>query len=746
MPDNEKKELQQGEITAQENSVKPRKSKDPNHGWNLSQQNDTAPREAKAPQKRRTDRPANAPAAEAWDGIMRRCHYVGAIILRECHSIRRSMRRMWKRFNTVVPVQARRVRSRVMRRLEKNCDDLLFPYRVISHETGLLWHRLTADRKAPESPSAREAFRLYRRATARPYNRIANFFAPIFGIAILAGAISYFSDLSFALKVDYNGETLGYIAQENDFYSARDAMLDRLINEEYIPPEDTIPTLSLAIVHEKELMGEEALTNAIMRASGNELIEANGFYLEGKFLGAIKNGDEFLTYMDKILSHYRTGEEHEVVRFTKNIRLEKGVYPASSAMTVSDLQNYLRSDDKLARTYSAVQGDTLEGIAKRYNMSVEELFDLNDGLERYLTNLQFSNLTNEILTALTEQAKPVDPDVLQEDEQASEKAEPKTAVVKPSGKTTAPKTAGEKAAEAEPVEEELPLVEPLLLDDALTEDELLELQSQGYVIVGNKAYTVEDMQKLVDARGEIELLPLEKVSLQGGEELLVANVNITLGIQVTRRETYIRKVPYGTTYQDDNTKPMDWAGTVVRAGIYGSEEITSDITYIDGQQAGETILSRTTLSEPVNQVLTRGTLTLAEYLGETGGKFIWPVDGGRFNGSLTSYRGHTGMDIGCPVGTAIRASKAGTVTTALNYGWNYGYGKTVVINHGNGQVTRYAHMSNVTASVGQYVQQGQIIGYSGNTGNSSGPHCHFEIRINGVIQAPEKYIGYYYNR
>ena len=70
----------------------------------------------------------------------------------------------------------------------------------------------------------------------------------------------------------------------------------------------------------------------------------------------------------------------------------------------------------------------------------------------------------------------------------------------------------------------------------------------------------------------------------------------------------------------------------------------------------------------------------------------------------------------------------------------------MVINHGYGQITRYAHMSSVTVSVGQYVQQGQVIGYSGSSGNSSGPHLHFEIRIDGAIKAPEKYIGYYYNR
>lgn len=125
--------------------------------------------------------------------------------------------------------------------------------------------------KTPEGKAGRrEAWRDYSRAVARPLNRIANFFAPIFGLAILAGAIAFFNQFTFALRVEYNGESIGYIAQESDFYEARDAMLDRLINEEYIPPEDTIPTLSLAVAKEKDLLTKEELTDAIMRSSGNE--------------------------------------------------------------------------------------------------------------------------------------------------------------------------------------------------------------------------------------------------------------------------------------------------------------------------------------------------------------------------------------------------------------------------------------------------------------------------------------------
>jgi murein DD-endopeptidase MepM/ murein hydrolase activator NlpD len=114
--------------------------------------------------------------------------------------------------------------------------------------------------------------------------------------------------------------------------------------------------------------------------------------------------------------------------------------------------------------------------------------------------------------------------------------------------------------------------------------------------------------------------------------------------------------------------------------------------------------------------------------------FIWPVAG-----TLTSNYGprwgrmHQGIDVAAPIGRPIAAAAAGTVTVA---GWENGYGQTVVIDHGNGITTVYAHQAAIGVSVGQSVAQGAIIGVVGNTGNSTGPHLHFEVRINGAATDP----------
>jgi LysM repeat protein len=107
------------------------------------------------------------------------------------------------------------------------------------------------------------------------------------------------------------------------------------------------------------------------------------------------------------------------------------------------------------------------------------------------------------------------------------------------------------------------------------------------------------------------------------------------------------------------------------------------------------------------------------------GYYLRPIIGGRKTQGL---HGYNGVDLGTPVGTPVMAAADGTITVARGAGYNGGYGEYVVINHLNGTQTVYGHLSQVIVSQGQAVVQGQVIGYSGNTGKSTGAHLHFEIR------------------
>jgi len=114
--------------------------------------------------------------------------------------------------------------------------------------------------------------------------------------------------------------------------------------------------------------------------------------------------------------------------------------------------------------------------------------------------------------------------------------------------------------------------------------------------------------------------------------------------------------------------------------------------------------------------------------------FIWPL-----HGPVTTEfgaHGHPGIDIAAPNATPIAAAKAGTVVFS---GPNDGYGNYVCIDHGGGLSTCYAHQSRIAAGEGQKVSQGEIIGFEGSTGNSTGPHLHFEVRVDGAVQNPRNY-------
>ena len=118
--------------------------------------------------------------------------------------------------------------------------------------------------------------------------------------------------------------------------------------------------------------------------------------------------------------------------------------------------------------------------------------------------------------------------------------------------------------------------------------------------------------------------------------------------------------------------------------------------------------------------------------------FIWPCDGVVVSGfGMRWGRMHEGIDVGCAYGTPNRAAASGTVIYA---GWLGGYGNLVVVDHGNGLSTAYAHASSLLVGVGQSVSQGETVSLVGSTGNSSGPHLHFEVRVNGQAVDPLLYL------
>ena len=192
-------------------------------------------------------------------------------------------------------------------------------------------------------------------------------------------------------------------------------------------------------------------------------------------------------------------------------------------------------------------------------------------------------------------------------------------------------------------------------------------------------------------------------------------------------------------------------------GQKGERLITELLTYIDGKLSYTSVVSSAITKAPVDEIILVGTKQGNIYSWYSGGTyyqgtFIWPTRGansissyyGYRNPSISGWGFHGGIDIvtgyGNSSGVPVVAAASGTVVTAIR-GYS-GYGHTVVIDHGGGLRTRYAHMQpgSLTVYVGQKVSMGQQIGRIGSTGNSTGPHLHFEVLLNGVKQNPLNYV------
>ena len=220
-----------------------------------------------------------------------------------------------------------------------------------------------------------------------------------------------------------------------------------------------------------------------------------------------------------------------------------------------------------------------------------------------------------------------------------------------------------------------------------------------------------------------------------GDSIVIEREVPLLTLETIEVSTFAETVPFETEYRDSN---YYYKGEEVtsREGQDGRASVTARLTKHNGEVVAREDIEREVIVQPVSKVILKGTKIKPPTVGT--GSFIRPV-----NVAISSRYGyrwgrmHYGDDYAAATGTPIKASDGGTVVTA---GWYYGYGLTVIINHGGGVKTLYGHCSSLNVSVGDKVFQGQNIAAVGNTGNSYGSHCHFEIIVNGRHVDPSLYV------
>lgn len=216
----------------------------------------------------------------------------------------------------------------------------------------------------------------------------------------------------------------------------------------------------------------------------------------------------------------------------------------------------------------------------------------------------------------------------------------------------------------------------------------------------------------------------------------------TLQVETVSNVTTDIKVAFKTTKVQTNTQTIGYSKVTV-AGKNGINRRNEVVKTVNGAVTERTVISEEVISTPVNQVVTVGTAistaTPTEKAEASAKGFILPISKGKYK--ITSYwgdgRGHKGLDMAAPKGTPIFAVASGTVVEA-SYQSQYGY--YIMIDHGNGIKTRYAHASALCVKKGARVSQGDMIATVGSTGRSTGNHLHFEVYKNGTRVDPSPYL------
>ncbi len=441
-----------------------------------------------------------------------------------------------------------------------------------------------------------------------------NYMLPILSVAFLIGVVKLGSSYEYGIAVEFDGKEIGIIGAESDFEEAQREVQQRI---SYLSDDKTLDlsaNFSLKIISDNDrLLSADQLANEMLAASDEELTEAYGIYIDGRFIGAVEDKDEVEEALSERLMNYHVDGNVREVSYKNKVEYTQGIYLASSVMDQKATIDMLTSSTEKKAVYVAQSGDTKVTVAQKYNMSLDKLEELNPKL-------------------------------------------------------------------------------------------------------GSK--------------------------IKGGQVINVMETESYLPIQYVKDYETLSLLDYETVEIETSSLNVGMRAILVK-GEKGERRSELEITYVDGiERSRKTIKSEVT-KEPVLEQVGIGTYAARPDPGVrvlTGsGQFAWPVDGGWISDPFGSDRNHKGFDIAAPGGTDIYAAADGVVIAA---GWNPGgYGYFVQIDHLDGYQTVYAHMSTVYATVDQQVTRGQLIGAVGTTGNSTGNHCHFEVRYMNICKDPELYLN-----
>ncbi|KGK88245.1 metalloendopeptidase [Desulfosporosinus sp. HMP52] len=308
---------------------------------------------------------------------------------------------------------------------------------------------------------------------------------------------------------------------------------------------------------------------------------------------------------------------------------------------------------------------------------------------------------------------------------------------KPSEKNQVTSVSFEEEVETEPVE--VPLDQALSYEQALEKLKQGNLQKIEYTIQENDSWWLIARKNDMKTKEVLASNPgaNEDTILKLGKKITLEKVTPYITVVCEGVRTDIETIPFDVVTKTDSSLSSGQT-KVKQAGSDGEKEVQYAYVQKNEKVVTQTVKDEKVLKTAVSQIIEKGpqqvTVAYSRGSGSTVSGVSWPL-----RGSITSYYGyrhsefHTGIDIDGDQGDPYTAAAAGKVVSA---GWSGNYGYTILIDHGNGVMTRYAHSTKLLVSAGARVTKGQTIGLVGSTGRSTGSHLHFEVIINGDTVNP----------
>ena len=306
------------------------------------------------------------------------CYLLGARIIRYCRRSRRVLRKTclhlkWKIRSAYLDIREQRAAASITQKSWK------YEWKVAFDRTFQAlqeWKR----RRQQSGKLHPLAFLKAIAPAAKMMTRAVNYLLPIAAMVVLTLTVQHFGTLRYGLRVEYNGEHIGYILSESAFTEAEAKVRERIVNEAYLPPEDSVPIYSLEVVQDDQISGEDILINNIIRASGNEIAEGAGLYVDDEFIGAVSDGDELLlslksrrdgTYQPGVPVSELQPAEEETTQPEETTEPEEATEPAETTPpeeTTEPEESTEEPQSSPAQTHVIQEGDSLWDIAMEYGV------------------------------------------------------------------------------------------------------------------------------------------------------------------------------------------------------------------------------------------------------------------------------------------------------------------------------------------------------------------------------------------